>query len=722
MEFFALIPATAALVNLLLGGFVAMQGLRNKLNFVYCFWALALVVWNAGTALAFFARNEAEGLLAARFLQTGVIGLPFLLYHLSAIVSDRRAGKSLYLLYGLFAGFLMLNFGGYFVTDVRYVESLKAYYSIGGPAYLAFSIVCAVVSGLAVYMLHTSYRKSSPFLRRRIQTLLVSNYLIVLFGCNDIMPIIGVYTYLFTDVQILPLGSAAAIFYGLMVGYSVLQNQLLDVRLTLGRSMANLLRSLQVTLVGLAFLIFVSVAAPHGTFSTLSIFLFAAVLVSTGMVAALLFPRLFGSGTDRLEKMILGDYFEYQQRAAEFVNSLPWYTNFEELLEDLDVVLHKIIGVERFTILVLDGTNALTSLRSIPPSDESLTVPAASSHLLTLFKNHELEHVQVSKEETDQRTEVEEELRNLFHFPDAELCLPFRTDADPFGLMILSGKVSMDPFSQTDLKLLSRLVRNLSLVVNQMRLQAQIQAEQELDLLGRISKGLAHDLNNLLTPVATLLQVSVANPSGDEEIDSLVGTADRNVSIMRTYIRDSLFFSKTMRPQMVRGDIHEVIAASLSILQSRARDQGVQLRHVFEGQLFFVVDVVLFQRMVSNLISNAVDASSPGSTVEVQASCFQRREDEPDWLQLRVVDRGEGITSENLEKMKGAFFTTKDSGDGKRGFGLGLAICRKIVHLHGGTLNISSEIGKGTTVQVDLPNGSLPVLIAAGPEEDGLGR
>jgi signal transduction histidine kinase len=63
--------------------------------------------------------------------------------------------------------------------------------------------------------------------------------------------------------------------------------------------------------------------------------------------------------------------------------------------------------------------------------------------------------------------------------------------------------------------------------------------------------------------------------------------------------------------------------------------------------------------------------------------------------------------------MKAAFFTTKDSGDGKRGFGLGLAICRKIVHLHGGTLNITSQIGKGTTVQVDLPSGSLPVFISA---------
>ena len=280
-------------------------------------------------------------------------------------------------------------------------------------------------------------------------------------------------------------------------------------------------------------------------------------------------------------------------------------------------------------------------------------------------------------------------------------------------MIILSAKVSGDPYSPSDLKLLTRLIRNLSLVVNQMRLQTQIQAEQELDLLGRISKGLAHDLNNLLTPVATLLQVSAGTPSGDEEIDSLVITADRNVRTMRNYIRDSLFFSRTMRPQMARGSLVLLIDAAIDTLRLQARDRGIAVEREVPSDLFAILDVVLFQRMVINLISNAIDASDSGSTIRVEVGSTQHKADEPEWLQLRVIDQGEGISAENLERMKGAFFTTKDSGDDKRGFGLGLAICRKIVHLHGGTLNISSQLGKGTTVQVELPNGTLPVSIAA---------
>jgi len=69
-----------------------------------------------------------------------------------------------------------------------------------------------------------------------------------------------------------------------------------------------------------------------------------------------------------------------------------------------------------------------------------------------------------------------------------------------------------------------------------------------------------------------------------------------------------------------------------------------------------------------------------------------------------VIDQGEGIPKENLTRILTPYFTTKNRGDENRGFGLGLAICRKIVHLHGGQLFISSQPRKGTTVQFDLPS------------------
>jgi signal transduction histidine kinase len=75
-----------------------------------------------------------------------------------------------------------------------------------------------------------------------------------------------------------------------------------------------------------------------------------------------------------------------------------------------------------------------------------------------------------------------------------------------------------------------------------------------------------------------------------------------------------------------------------------------------------------------------------------------------DWYRLKVIDHGEGISADNLQRVFTPYFTTKNTGDGKRGSGLGLAIARHIVQLHGGNLSIVSKEKKGTTVQMDLPS------------------
>ena len=83
---------------------------------------------------------------------------------------------------------------------------------------------------------------------------------------------------------------------------------------------------------------------------------------------------------------------------------------------------------------------------------------------------------------------------------------------------------------------------------------------------------------------------------------------------------------------------------------------------------------------------------------------YAKTEAARDWWRIRVIDQGQGISEVNLRRIFTPYFTTKDKGDHDRGFGLGLAICRKIVNLHGGNLTIASEEQKGTTVQIDLPS------------------
>jgi two-component system cell cycle sensor histidine kinase/response regulator CckA len=247
------------------------------------------------------------------------------------------------------------------------------------------------------------------------------------------------------------------------------------------------------------------------------------------------------------------------------------------------------------------------------------------------------------------------------------------------------------------------VVKNLSLIMNQIRLKQRVLAAEEMELLGRMSRGMAHDLNNLITPVWTYLQLANESVQSDSPTAELLPTATLNVETIQSYIKESLFYSNTLTPHFLPGRLDQIILKAVEMVTPLLRDKEIRVKHGELPEVEVEMDSVLIQRMMSNLLVNAGDASSRGSEVEVQIARLARTEANRDWFRVKVIDHGMGISRENLPHVFRPYFTTKDRGSAKRGFGLGLAICRKIVVLHGGNLSIASEEKRGTTVQVDLP-------------------
>lgn len=181
---------------------------------------------------------------------------------------------------------------------------------------------------------------------------------------------------------------------------------------------------------------------------------------------------------------------------------------------------------------------------------------------------------------------------------------------------------------------------------------------------------------------------------------------------MRAYIKEALFFSQNLRPDFQLGRLDLVVRQAAEVART-SRKKEVEIIPETPGEALVEMDEVLIQRLIANLISNAIDASLPGAQIRVQLERLMKTEASREWLRVRVIDQGEGISKENLGRILTPYFTTKNRGDETRGFGLGLAICRKIIHLHGGQLNISSQPKKGTVVQFDLPARQLKPAIPA---------
>lgn len=713
MTFLELIPLTAALVNLVLTLFVITRNLRSVLTRVYALWGLSITIWNIGTFFLFRVEDASSAYFWAWFLQIGVIFLPVSLFHLCALIGHVQMRGFLWFLYGVHFLFLLILSQGHFIAGVReviYGQHL-AFYSVAGKGFWPYLFVYAFSSTATMALLYRRQKQVPPLHRARLRLLMLANGILIVMGANDILPILGMDYYPLTKVQIFPFGSVAAIFYGIIVGYSVLQHQLLDVYVTFGKLVAHVVRFLFIFLLGLSLLLVITVFASH-QFTPFSFFSSLAVLLVSAIVASILFPRLFGQGDESIERRILGDRFEYHDQIQGFVQSIPRYSSTHSLLGDLHDLLVRTVQVRGYEIILLDETTrAFSVFRSYP---ERPPTPVASlkmdSAIFSLFTKTRMDYLAFNLAyAAPGATALERQARDELKAWKAEFCFPFFANDAPFGLLLLGEKGSGDPYTPHDLFLLTALMKNLSLVINQIRLQNQILLAQEMELLGRMSRGMAHDLNNLLTPVSTLLQLIGDDGADREKIDELLPMSLRNIRAVQAYIKEALFFSQHQAPHLQQFRLDLLLHKAVELAEGQLKRQQVKAIVETPPEAVMVeMDEALILRLIGNVLSNAIDASPVGGEIRLELQRLAKTDPQRDWLRTRVSDVGEGISRKNLERIFTPYFTTKDRGDERRGFGLGLAICRKIVHLHGGNLTIESVEKKGTTVQVDLP--SRPVV------------
>jgi two-component system NtrC family sensor kinase len=226
---------------------------------------------------------------------------------------------------------------------------------------------------------------------------------------------------------------------------------------------------------------------------------------------------------------------------------------------------------------------------------------------------------------------------------------------------------------------------------------------EKLAAIGRLASGVVHEINNPLATIsacAEALESRVAEGAFEgskalEDLTEYLGLIRSEAFRCKTITNGLLDFSRTRPTQRSLINLPDVISSAARLLSHQRRGVEVGFQIDVPNSLPPVSgDAVQLQQAVIALGTNALDAMPDGGTLAISAR------DAGVQIMVEITDTGVGIPPENIPKIFEPFFTTKEVG---RGTGLGLAVCYGILTEHGGTLDVQSTMGAGTTFTITLP-------------------
>lgn len=230
-----------------------------------------------------------------------------------------------------------------------------------------------------------------------------------------------------------------------------------------------------------------------------------------------------------------------------------------------------------------------------------------------------------------------------------------------------------------------------------------LRRSESLAAVGQATTQVAHEIRNPLGSIrlgVSMLRDSVNDPDALNTIELV----ERGISHLNKLVVDVTQFSRQKELERSAVDLHESLERSIDLVSERIREKNTNIEKFYaRGSIVGQWDPYQLRQVFVNVIANAVDASQENSPVLISTELFTPDTDgdgqlPKNYARITIADQGKGMDKATRERIFEPFFSTK-----KRGTGLGLAIVKQIVEQHGGRISVSSEPGKGSKFNIDLP-------------------
>jgi two-component system cell cycle sensor histidine kinase/response regulator CckA len=245
-------------------------------------------------------------------------------------------------------------------------------------------------------------------------------------------------------------------------------------------------------------------------------------------------------------------------------------------------------------------------------------------------------------------------------------------------------------------------------ITEQKKIEEQLLRAQRMESIGTLAGGIAHDLNNIVSPILMAVDMLRINAK-DEETVRWLTMARENAERGASMVKQVLTFARGVEGERVSVQIKHIVKDLIKVL-NETLPKSILVKYDIEPELDIIsADATQIHQVLMNLCINARDAMPSGGTLTITANNTTLDENYARmfieakagrYVLLTVKDTGEGMTQEVQQRIFDPFFTTKEVG---KGTGLGLSTALTIIKSHGGFLNVYSEPGRGTQFTIYLP-------------------
>jgi len=238
--------------------------------------------------------------------------------------------------------------------------------------------------------------------------------------------------------------------------------------------------------------------------------------------------------------------------------------------------------------------------------------------------------------------------------------------------------------------------------------EAALRHTESLTAVGEAAAQLAHEIKNPLGSIRLGVEMLREYAVNDDAVKTIT-LVERGIHHLNKLVVDVTQFSRRRQLERSEVELQELLDSSLELVEDRIREKETPIeRNYSEDPIRGSWDDEQLREVLVNLIGNAIDASQPKAPVEISTELLGSGSG-PATIgsvgsvskaraRIVITDHGSGMDAKTQGRLFEPFFTTK-----KRGTGLGLSIARQIIDLHGGSIEVESEPGKGTTFRIELP-------------------